>query len=267
MKVPLYPQKISSSFALILLALGACVVASQSGAATVVFDEPFNYASTAQLQAAWTKVDTTQGFLTLGTSSSVTPDEPYAVLPNSLQSRSLGTTLTKDWTMTFQMLQTAVQRGSWLGLLDSTGQSGYGVLWDSGNNGLTSQGTVTIRKFSLASPISSWSTNGTQIGSSAASGHQITAEPLANFSLSWEAATGKLSVSVDGTQLIQVTDTSFTSFSTLYVKGNTSQYLDNIVVSTVPEPSEIALLACGLGVLALAGRRRLLGSEASSRCE
>lgn len=251
------PQTPLSAISAALLLSAICLATPRSEASVVVFDEQFNYANNAALQAVWTKADTTQGALSLGTSSTIDPDQPYAVAPNSLTTRSIGTTLTGDWTLSYNVLQTTTSRGTWLGLLDSTGQYGYGVLWDSGNSGLTGTGTVSIRKFDLTTPISSWAQTGTAINNAtASSGHEITATPMALFTLTYVAATGTLTLFVDNVQKLSVTDTSFSSFSTIYLRGNAYQYYDNIVI-TVPEPAPVSLLlTAGLGAWLLVGRRR-----------
>lgn len=250
------PQTPLSAISAALLLSAICLAAPRAEASVVVFDEQFNYADNAALQAAWTKADTARGALSLGTDSAIDPTQPYAIAPNSLSTRSIGTTLTGDWTLSYNVLQTTTVRGTWLGLLDSTGQYGYGVLWDSGNSGITGTGTVSIRKFDLTTPISDWAQNGTQIGSNASSGHQITATPMALFTLTYVAATGTLTLYVDNVLKLSVTDTSFSSFSTVYLKGNSYQYYDNILI-TVPEPAPVSLLlTAGLGAWLLVGRRR-----------
>jgi len=255
MKIRL-PQTPLSAISAALILSAVCIATPRAEASAIVFDEQFNYANTTALQAAWTKVDASVQSMSLGTDSAIDPTQPYAVLPNSLSSRAIGTTLTGDWTVSYNVLQTNVQRGSWLGLLDASGQHGYGVLWDSGNAGVTGTGTVSIRKFDLSTAISSWSQNGTQIGSSTSSGHQITATPMALFTLNYVAATGTLTLFVDNVQKLSVTDTSFSSFSTVYLKGNSSQYYDNILIA-VPEPETAPLLVgAGLGAWFLVRRRR-----------
>jgi hypothetical protein len=239
------------------MALGLFATATSSAhAAVLVFDETFNYANTAALQAAWTNVNGTG--LALGTNSFI-PTEPYATTGNGLNSRSLSQTVTESWTLSFDVLQNGTAaRGTWVGLFNAAGTQGYGVLWDTTNNTTAyPHGLVTIRKFDLSSPISSWSENGTAISSTKDPGHSIQAvAPMADFVLSWNKLTGALSLSVDGTAIVSVNDTSFSSFSQIYVKGNALQYYDNMSVTAVPEPSA-ALLLLGAVVVGI-GRRMIV---------
>lgn len=246
------------------MSLGLLAIAATGArAAVLVFDEPFNYANTAALQAAWTNVNGTG--LALGTNSFITT-QPYATTGNGLNSRSLSETVTQSWTLSFDVLQNGTaQRGTWVGLFNAAGTQGYGVLWDTTANTTTNpNGQVSIRKFNLSSPISSWGENGTAISSTANPGHSIQAvAPMANFVFSWNQSTGALSLSVDGTAILSVIDTSFSSFSKIYVKGNQLQYYDNLIVSTVPEPS-VAFLLLGAFVVGV-GRRMIVRKTERSR--
>jgi len=248
-----------------VVAASLCFVAiSQTHAAVVVFDETFNYPNTAALQAAWTNVNGTG--LALGTNSFITT-QPYATTGNGLNSRSLSETVTESWTLSFDVLQNGTaQRGTWVGLFNAAGTQGYGVLWDTTANTTTNpNGQVSIRKFNLSSAISSWGENGTAITSAANPGHSIQAvAPMADFVFSWNKVTGALSLSVDGTAILSVIDTSFSSFSQIYVKGNQLQYYDNISVTAVPEPS-VASLLVGVFVVGIGGRlmRRKAGGRSA----
>ncbi len=85
------------------------------------------------------------------------------------------------------------------------------------------------------------------------------------LSYSVNTADGSISnVVLDGTSRSYVTTGLFTDAATKYAgfavgstTGSTSGYVDNFVVSTVPEPSTLSLLAAGLvGLLAYAWRKR-----------
>ena len=124
-----------------------------------------------------------------------------------------------------------------------------------------------IVKFNNSSYID-WGTfgGGTLIGSAVNSNHPVTGyavtaastnvQDSATYSSTWSdfmnvtlertEATGQLRLLVNGSQVTQTTDTSFNQFSRIYVRGNTTSYFDEIVFSSVPEPSSI-----GFGMLGL----------------
>lgn len=219
------------------LALIACV--SGAAADEVVFSEDFNYTNNAQLRSAWTKV--TGQELSLTTTDDDVDHEPYATLGNGIARRDLAATIKdQDWTLSFKILHTANARGGWVGLLNSEGTKGYGLLWDSGNNPHPAHGTVLISKFDLETEPTAWNVYGTplKIGRSdrAGSGHPIFGPQFAEMKLHWEAKTGTLTASVNGTEVLVRSDPDFKEFSRIYVRGNTYVKFDDITV-TVGAPA------------------------------
>lgn len=241
--------------AVLVLAISSATTAQ---AAVTALTEHFNYANQAALNAAWTSINGQGGYLVLGTESSIDPNQPYAQLQNGLISRSLSTTVTTDWTVSFRLTNPDRQRGTWLGLFDETGKYGYAFFWDSGNdNPGPGNGTVSIRKFDLTVSLNDWQINGTQLGSPVNSGHVITNSTMANITLSWQQATGTLTITVDGVTKVTLTDTSFNSFSKIYIKGNGRQYYDDIIVTAAdPVPEGASLSVLGMSALALLHRSR-----------
>lgn len=236
----------------------AAVSATLAGAATgaVVFEERFDYADEAALDAAWVQVNGQSNYLTLTTTDAAVDHEPYANIYNGLIRRDLDSPISgADWDVSFKMLHVNKQRAGWLGLFNDAGTQGYGLLWDSGNAAAPDigNGTVSIRKFDLTSELADWAVNGTQLGSTADTGHEMSTAPFADLSLSWDADTGTLIASVDGVEKLVRTDTAFSDFSRIYLKGNSYVKYDDIVVNAVPEP--VGLLAI-LPIAGLLARRR-----------
>lgn len=299
-------MKTSSLPAAVLLSmlLGASVNAA------VVFSDNFNsYADTAALQAAWQQGTSTPGSNpTLGTSSTTPPiyqftgTQPdklntlnpftsnFMSLGNGVVYRDIGTTVTEDWTLNVSILTNQYSRSAYALLLDSTGTSGYGLLWNGTNiNQNSGNGLVSIRKLNNAS-YTSWETFNTAVnagllgsalnprGTGGTATGMITGYPLlaapstdqnaatydtdnwqgfVDYSLTWVAATGQLTLYANGVQISQVIDTANTSFSRVYLRGNSNALFDDVSVEAIPEPTVTALvgLACGTGAL-LAWRRR-----------
>ena len=79
---------------------------------------------------------------------------------------------------------------------------------------------------------------------------------MASFEFYWEKDTELLSISVDGDERLTATDTNFSSFSRIYIKGNVAQYYDDIVVTAIPEPDTVAFLAMA-GAMLVTRRKTL----------
>lgn len=236
----------------------AAVSATLAGAATgaVVFEEHFDYVDEEALHAAWVQVDGQSNYLRLTTTDAAVDHAPYTSIYNGLIRRDLDSPISgADWDVSFKMLHVYKQRGGWLGLFNDAGTQGYGLQWDSGNaaDPEIGNGTVSIRKFDLDSELQTWTTIGTQLGSNTGSGHEMSTAPFADLSLSWDADTGTLTASVDGVEMLVRTDTAFSDFSRIYLRGNTYVKYDDIVVNAVPEP--VGLLAI-LPIAGLMARRR-----------
>ncbi len=202
-----------------------------------IFNDRFSYGSETELDAAWSTLATLGGNpLRLGTNSSISADEPFAMVGNTTVARDLEMTIRADWHLSFDMIHTAAQRSGFIGLLDASLEHGYLVQWSSGaSTGI--EGTISIKEMDLSSPLNSWSETGATL-SSASSGHLNTTLPFAHIELSWEASTGTLTAYVDGVAVTSTTDTTATSFSKIVMRGNgtgaegASIYYDNIIVNT-----------------------------------
>jgi hypothetical protein len=270
--------------------------ASTAHSAQIVFSDDMNYESSAAMQAAWLPAFGVSGGANpaLATNATFTPTNissqtpapasgAFMSLANGARYRSLGGTLTGDWSLDVKMLHNSYTRYQSIFLLNEAGTEGYGLAWSGTNvdqNG--GRGLVQIVKFSdfSYSDYNSFS-GGTTIGGSANSGQPVTgytvtgtpggsAQNSATFDtsswadfldlrLEWKATTRELTLYSEGVQVRQTTDTDFSEFSRVYVRGNTTTYFDSIVVTTVPEPGVLAFVIPGLlGVLR--GRKRRPGS-------
>lgn len=179
----------------------------------------------------WTRVD--GGTPTLISSDANVPHVPYIRMNNSLARTTLGRTVNRSFELTVRLRHTTYQRGLWVGIFDEAGQHGYGAHWDSSvSTSYSGQGFVNIRKFDLASEIVAWNQSSSIISSNAGSGHVVSDTRFALFCLRWDADTHVLTLSVDGKIKATCTDTSFSSFSRVYLKANGDCYFDDITIKT-----------------------------------
>jgi len=63
-----------------------------------------------------------------------------------------------------------------------------------------------------------------------ASGHKALAMPLAEFKLLRDSSKGELKLYVDGVERLSVADSSFNSFSRIYLRGNSNALFDDVMV-------------------------------------
>jgi hypothetical protein len=235
-------------------------------AATTVLTETFSYAGQAALMSVWTKADTTVSTPSVGSNAGVF-DSPYLTAPNSLISRSLGTTISAatDWTLSFDMSHTAYQRGGWVGLFDTDSKNGYIALWDSGNS-TTNANTFSIRSYSSASSLTTWNPSLTNLSGGSITVSNNTKSPIydattnsdfVTVTLSWSASTQTLTLgtSIAGTTPVSVSATGL-DVANIYIRGNSTVYVDNVSVTAIPEPANIAVIGGVFGLLLGVGRRR-----------
>ncbi|WP_157447602.1 glycosyl hydrolase family 28-related protein [Chthoniobacter flavus] len=206
----------------------------------------FNYTGwstgTAPMNAVWSA--------NTGNVPSIVTNNPslspsYISLANGVIDANLSRTMTTDWTASINVLNTAYSRGQWVGVFNAAGTQGYGFVW--GDNQATqfgSQGTVWITKYNVASPSSltfNMSSGVTALTPIVASGHNAgnttsaaISAPFALFQLSWSAQTHTLTLFVDGVQKATYTDTTspYTTFSRIFLSGNTSGLFDSLSVTT-----------------------------------
>ncbi|HEY3333184.1 MAG TPA: glycosyl hydrolase family 28-related protein [Capsulimonadaceae bacterium] len=208
-----------------------------------VFSDAFNYTGWSTGASPMTSVwSANSGVVPSVITNNPTLAPSYIRLGNGVITAPFTRTLTTDFTLNIDVLHDSYQRWQWVGLFNSAGTQGYGFGWDSSvPGGWGSQGTVSIRKFSVSSPTTGllFNTTGTLLGSVNASGHNPSntttaaiSAPFAHCSLGWHVATHQLQLIVDGAVVSTVTDASFTTFSRIYVSGNTNGLFGNVNVTT-----------------------------------
>lgn len=176
-------------------------------------------------------------------------------------------TITQDFTVNFKLQTDAASRNQYF-LITSAPDvngvvTGYGVnLSSAANYGTT--GAMAINSVNIADSAITNGSSGTKIA-----GYSLTNDTLSigsapttlssflDVTFTWNN-TGLMTLSVNGSQLMSVTNTSYASFSRVYLFGNTNGYFDDLSVNTsaVPEPTALALLAVVV-LPCLVWRRRL----------
>lgn len=159
---------------------------------------------------------------------------PYMKLGNAVTYTKLPQQLTGDWTLEVAMRHTNFSRGLWVGLFDDAMQRGYAALWDSSlekyfhGNGMFV--ICDIKSKEADKPVG-FQADLTRIGKPV-EGPQLIKDPkFAHVKLTFEAATGKLMLSVNDKLLQTVTQTDLKTFDRLVIRGNTDGLFDNIKVS------------------------------------
>ncbi len=243
---------------------GMLMAISTAQAGVTVLQDNFNsYHDVSGMRGNWVNTSTTSpNNYTPELRTNTSGTNSYLSIRNGIVSRSLGTTLTDNWTMSFSAMQGGNSRGMWAALMNDAGTQGYLILWDSGGDG---KGSLQIRKLNLASTIVNWGDIGSgtllKSVSGSASINTTDSTPTINFSLSWDKATGTLTAKQNDNVTATVVDTSFSSFSKIYLRGNGNgnfdiSSFDNILVTNDAVPEAASLGVLGLGVATLTLRRR-----------
>ncbi len=169
----------------------------------------------------------------------VTHDEdvdhtPYLKMGNGITVAPLPYQLTTDWTLEADMRHTNFSRGLWIGLVDKDMKQGYAALWDSSlEKYFDGKGMFVICHITGKDdkPIG-FHSNIKRLGKHKKSPHLVKDTKFAHIKLSWEAASGKLTLSVDGEELYAINDTDFKTFDRIVMRGNTHGLLDNVKITT-----------------------------------
>lgn len=189
---------------------------------TVVFEDAMNTLNN------WSKGSA------LVTSDDTVDHAPYMKMGNNVTYAQLPQQLTGDWTLQADVRHTTFSRGLSIGLYDKQLKQGYAALWDSSlEKYFDGKGMLVITKVTgkdggkiafqsdvkrLGKPIK---------------GLQLVKDPkFQHLTLTWEAATGKLTLSANGKVVQTVTDTDFKSFDYVALRGNTHSLLDNVKITT-----------------------------------
>lgn len=252
------------------------VLSAISVSATTLLDDSFSYSNaTEMINGGWSG----------GATSYVSVDSTanQAITLNSLSryydfTAATGATVTQDFTLTVSADLSSYSRQFYVLVVSEPDAgnvvTGYGFLWNSSvSTSWGGLGYVQVTKVSYdldttnlstgTTPGSGTSPFNTQVGSgvSATPNSVPTATSDYNsFVFSWDSDTSSISLSVNGVTKITKTDSSYSSFSRVYIGGTfPSSYLDSIsltTTATIPEPSSFAAMAGGLGLMAVMVVRR-----------
>ncbi|EIP98378.1 hypothetical protein OpiT1DRAFT_02834 [Opitutaceae bacterium TAV1] len=231
-----------------LLAFAIAFASTQKATASIiVFEDSFNYTGwntgDNRMNAVWTKYIGGDPVIGDGSSTSGFPDT-YLSVANRGVYVDLPNALTTDWSLSVTMISSLYGRYSWFGLTDGTGQNGYYVGWDTALiTQYNAQGRIGIGEMSNATPgYANPGTVATYVTSGAiAAVENSNFSSLASVTLTWIAATHTLQLYVNDVLKQTVVDDSVTSFSRIYLTGNTAYY-GEVVLTTVPEPSSVAII-------------------------
>lgn len=248
-----------------LLAFAIALAGAQMATASIiVFEDNFNYSGWSSgadpMNAVWTRYIGGDPVIGDGSSTSGFPDT-YLYMANRGVYVDLPNALTTDWSLSVTMTSSLYGRYSWFGLTDGTGQNGYYVGWDAALIGqYNGWGRIGIGEMSNATP--GYANPGT-VNSYVSSGaiaavENSSFESFASVTLTWIAATNTLQLYVNGVLKQTVVDDSVTSFSRIYLTGNTAYY-GEVVLTTVPEPAAaagiMAILSLGFCVFVKSRKR------------
>ncbi|MGE9269421.1 MAG: hypothetical protein ACQKBU_01345 [Verrucomicrobiales bacterium] len=263
-------------------------------AGTTIFEDQMDYANTTELRTSWSNLSSAPNLWStmsfdptpLNTLTPTPASGNFMSLGNGVAYRDLGQTVTQDWTLSAKVLFSSYQRGLRVVLLDAAGEKGYGFAWASqAPDQYSGNGSIKITKFD-DSGYTDWSSfngftdYGTTGSDHAVTGYDVLAtsggsqddatyntsswDDMATVTLSWESSSGLLTLSVDGEEMATHTDTEFSSFSSIYLKGNTYAYFDDISVTAIPEPLSTASSIAVCCLLLLVTKRLIRRSRHDS---
>ncbi|AHF90222.1 anchor protein [Opitutaceae bacterium TAV5] len=185
-------------------------------------------------------------------------------------------TLAKDFELTASITASAYQRSVYILVTsapDAEGKiSGYGLVLNTAlENNYGGQGCVSIRKLDgvIAADLKANDPLGSNLTTPVASGITLSigadptsASQFGSIRLTWNAVDGSLDLYLGGSSVAaaSIRDTSFSSFSNIYISGNSAGYFDSLTLTTtaspIPEPGTYALIAGGMLLICALMRQR-----------
>ncbi len=252
-KMNLAKRKIMAS-----LALAAFGGTMQMDAA-VLLSDGMNYANTTALRSVWlglygngsSQTQTFYGPSPLSALNDTPASGSFLSLANQVVYRELNTQIAGDWSLSAKMLVSTYQRTLGIYLLDETGSEGYGIVWDGKSvNQLGGNGEYQIKKFDNSTHVN-WSSfgNGITLGDRIPGTHPVTGYPViatpsndvnaatyntaawadfVSLRLEWSMIDGVLSLYENDVLVGQRTDTSFSNFQRVYLRGNSWGFIDDV---------------------------------------
>lgn len=230
-------KKIRFSFASLGLLICLTGLTALRGDEIVVQESFDTYETDADLQEVWVSVwggkPKLAKQLTQGT---------QLVLRNRLLSRELAAPITESFRLCVRLLHSQQNRAQWFGLMNEDLTKGYVGLWDSfSTDGSETRGKFRMFKIDASSkaeleiiPRSAWST---ELAAGFVPPGQVTTdqfpsatkEPAPTICLSWEKG-GHLTLSCNGEQFLEFTDSTFDSFQQIILSGGDSGIFDEVTL-------------------------------------
>ncbi len=149
---------------------------------------------------------------------------PFMALGNAAVAREID--LNQPVKIKIKVLHSDYKRGLFIGFFDAAMTKGSGVLWDSSlESGFSGQGFVAPISFDLQSKVNFMSAYKT-LEPRVASGHSAIRLPFAEFEIN--IIDGKMSVSVDGQQKLNVPVPVNCEMKYLVLRANTWGFFDDL---------------------------------------
>jgi len=166
------------------------------------------------------------------TQDDTTSHAPYLKMGNGITVAKLSQSVTTDWTLTADVRHTNYARGLWLGLFDAKMKQGYVFYWDSSlEKNHKGNGYFTICKIEIADKPLNYKSQIIKLSKNKSGSIKATGPAFTHVKLTWEAATGKITLTVNDKLLQTVLDTSFKTFDKIILKGSTFSLMDNVKLS------------------------------------
>ena len=257
------------ALALLYFTLAAMPVVADDDS-NLIFSDDFKYRNADEIKTVWQRADKNnpnaahvemlwafEPKVQIGASQK--PNHaPVAKLNNGVVYVELDKPVTTSFTLQCQMLMSTYSRTATVAILNAAGTQGYGIRWNSNQpSQFQGQGSIQIVKLDFNEPWNNWDTRAQPLTTPITSGHPIAGyavtdvdsqkpnnlelasfnrdwQGFADIELTWNYRTHTLAASVNGRQLAEVVDNDFTSFSRIYLRGNTSMFIDELELTVQP---------------------------------
>lgn len=256
-----------ATLSLLFLVVAATAVHAEAEP-TPIFSEYFDYRDSHAMRHIWQRADRQTPNAshvelrwafepTVEIGASQKPDHsPVARLNNGIVYAALNPPIVDGFTLRAKVLLGNFSRTATVALLNEAGTEGYGIRWNShGPQQFRGQGSIQIIKLAFDHPWNDWGAKMTAMTGIVESGHPIAGyavtkvdsskpkdlraaqfdpvwQGFADVELSFDGTNRRLTGSVNGKELVTVVDDNFSSFARVYLRGNTSVFFDDLVVTT-----------------------------------
>lgn len=153
------------------------------------------------------------------------------LIGNGMAEKNLSRPLTGSFELSFEALHLEYQRLLLIGLLDNDSRNGLITAWDSAAaDALDGNGLAGIRLMREEAPVT-WGKTGVILDQNNAGRPAVGTKKMAKFVLSYDEATHRAVLTVDGRKVAETTlKEPLGTLSKIYVRGNDTQLLNNFVV-------------------------------------